>query len=189
MQATMTRKQEAVEDIFFGQIVLIWARWFVIAGAGIFALWTASSVNQLTIAILLIAVMMGINFFVHGRYLMEKPINHYLLLALSFVDMAIITLILVAWPSQRGLASFLFVLYYPMLTAFAFVFRPEFTAVYTIITLTAYIIACLIGDSSFVADPSQVELLIMRLITLASMGGLATYYWRIQRERRRAGNR
>lgn len=184
MQATITRKQEAAEDIFFGQIVLIWARWFVILGAGIYALWTASTVTQLTIAILFIAVMMGINFFVHGRYLMERPINQYLLMALSFVDAAVITLILMAWPGQKGLASFLFVLYYPMLTAFAFVFGPEFTAVYTILTLTAYIIACLIGGPDFVADPSRVELLIMRLITLASMGGLGTYYWRIQRERR-----
>lgn len=189
MQATMTRNQEATEDIFFGQIVLIWARWFVIMGAGIYALWSANTVGQLTVAILLIALMMGINFFVHGRYLMERPINQYLLLALSFADLAVITLILMAWPGQKGLASFLFVLYYPMLTAFAFVFRPEFTAVYTIITLTAYIIACLMGGLHFMADSSQVELLIMRLITLASMGGLGTYYWRIQRERRRAGNR
>lgn len=186
MQATISRQQEAAEDIFFGQIVLIWARWFVILGAGIYVLWSANSIGQLTAAILLIVVMMGINFFVHGRYLMEQPVNQALLVALSFIDLAVITLILMVWPGQKGLESFLFVLYYPMLVAFAFVFTPKLTAVYTLTTLIIYTVVCLVADTSFLYIGEDVELLFMRLVTLAAMGGLGTYYWRIQRDKRRS---
>lgn len=182
---TFTAKQEAAEDVFFGQIVLIWARWFVILAGGIFALWSANSVSQLSIAILLIVTMMAVNFFVHGRYLMEQPVNQILLITLSFADLAAITLLLLAWPGQIGLHSFLFVLYYPILLAFAFVFEPDFATIYTLCALIAYTFACLFADPTFARSSSDVELLVMRLITLAAMGGLGTYYWRIQRNRRR----
>lgn len=185
MQTLFTPQQEAAEDIFFGQIVLIWARWFVILAGGIFALWSANSIGQLIVAILLIVVMMGVNFFVHGRYLMEQPINQTLLVVLSFVDLTIITLILLVWPGQNGLDSFLFVLYYPILTAFAFVFQPRLAALFTVATLGAYTLVCLVADPTILTSSASMELLVMRSITLAAMGGLGAYYWRIQRAQRR----
>ncbi len=185
MQTLFTPQQEAAEDIFFGQIVLIWARWFVILAGGIFALWSASSIGQLSGAIVLIVMMMGINFFVHGRYLMEQPVNQTLLIVLSFLDLSLITLILLVWPGQNGLNSFLFVLYYPILTAFAFVFQPRFAALYTLAALAAYTIACFVADTAIFTSSAKMELLVMRAITLAAMGGLGAYYWRMQREQRR----
>jgi hypothetical protein len=50
----------------------------------------------------------------------------------------------------------------------------------------AYMVACLITDFAVLNQSLVLETLVMRLITLASMGGLGTYYWRIQRDRRRA---
>ncbi len=185
MQTVFTPKQEAAEDIFFGQIVLIWARWFVILAGGLFALWSADDIGQLSAAILLIVMMMGINFFIHGRYLMEQPVNQTLLVILSFVDLFIITLIMVVWPGERGLDSFLFVLYYPILTAFAFVFQPRLTALYALVALGAYAFVCLAADLAILTSSASMELLVMRGITLAAMGGLGAYYWRIQRAQRR----
>ena len=39
MQAIRSAQQEAAEDIFFGQAVLIWARWFLIVAGAILVLW------------------------------------------------------------------------------------------------------------------------------------------------------
>ena len=39
MQTHRDRTQEEAEDLFFGQVVIIWARWFVIAAGTIYALW------------------------------------------------------------------------------------------------------------------------------------------------------
>ena len=177
--------QEAAEDIFFGQVVIIWARWFVILTGAILALWAANSISELTIASLFIVALMTVNFFVHGRYLMEKPINRTLTALVSLVDLVIITLIVLAWRGQTGLESPFFIFFYPVLAAFAFVFAPGFTLLYTSLALLSYVGAVFISDPGFVLDAQGIELLITRLITFAAMGGLGTYYWRIQRQRRR----
>ncbi len=97
MQNMRMPEQEAAEDIFFGQAVMIWARWFVILAGALIALWAAESIAELALAIGFVVVLMGINFFVHGRYLMERPANRSLLLLVAVVDTAIITLIVLAW--------------------------------------------------------------------------------------------
>ncbi len=180
------RKQEAAEDIFFGQVVIIWARWFVIAAGIIYALWVSTSTAQLSMAILLFAAIIGMNFFVHGRYLMEKPINRTLLLALSFIDLLLVSLIVLLGPGQRGIENSLFIFYYPLLLGFAFVFPQTLTAVYTALTLLVYTMVCVVASPGLLTNGPVLETLLMRLITLAAVGGLGTYYWRIQRGRRQA---
>ena len=85
-------------------------------------------------------------------------------------------------------------MYYPVVLAFAFV-MPRMAAVpYTILTLAAYVTACVLADASMSPDVTSmalahtgpVKVLIARLITLGAMGALGTYYWRVQRSRRRA---
>ena len=182
-------QQEAAEDIFFGQAVIIWARWFVILTGAVLALWAANSISELTVAAMLIVALMAVNFFVHGRYMMEKPINRSLTAIVSLIDLIIITLIVLAWRGQTGLDSPFFIFYYPVLAAFAFVFTPGLTLAYTALALVAYAGANFLGDQGFLFRMHDMELLITRLITLAAMGGLGTYYWRIQRERRRLAQR
>lgn len=184
MHIQNNRKKEMAEDIFFGQIVIIWARWFVIVAGLIYALWQATDASQLSKTILPLVVVMGVNFFVHGRFLMEKPINQLLLLGLSFIDLLVVTLVILIGSNQVGINSQLFIFYYPFLVAFAFVFPQTMTTIYTLITLFAYLVACLVLDPSLVNNGPIFETLVMRLITMATVGGLGTYYWRIQRARR-----
>ena len=186
MNDSRTLEQEAAEDIFFGQKVIIWARWFVITAGMILVLWSSSSVSQLTAATLLFIPLIAFNFFVHGRYLMERPVNRALLFVLSLVDLGIVTVITLTWQDQTGLDSHFFIFYYPVILAFAFVFTPRTTLVFTVTALVSYVVACLIEDPAFVSNSMELERLVIRLITLASMGGLATYFWRIQRDRRRS---
>jgi hypothetical protein len=186
MHATHSTAQEAAEDIFFGQAVIIWARWFIIVTGAILTLWTATTVREITINTLLIVTLMGMNFFLHGRYLMERPANRALLIVISLIDLLIITTIVMVWQNQLGLASQYFVFYYPILLAFAFVLPPRLTIAYTAIALAAYASVCLLAGNGLDISTADLKLLVMRLITLASMGGLGTYYWRIQRRRRRS---
>lgn len=185
MRIERSAAQEAAEDIFFGQLVIIYARWFVIVAMVVLALWSSNSIGQLTIAILFIVPMMAINFFVHGRYLMEKPVNAMLLLLLSVVDVIIITMIVLFWQDGSGLASQFYIFYYPILLAFAFVFPARNSAIYTIFALVVYATACILATPSAIANSPEMERLVIRLITMASMGVLGIYYWRIQRSRRR----
>ena len=134
--------------------------------------------------------LVGLNFYLHGRYLSQRPANPLLITLASLMDIGVITAVVVVWSVQTGLVSPFFTLFYPVLLAFAFVMPARSTAVYTVATLAAYVGAVLIvqlgnGDSAFL-DVDEVKRLVVRLITLASMGGLGAYYWRIQRSRRPA---
>jgi hypothetical protein len=185
MEELRSKAQEAAEDIFFGQAVIVWARWFVIAAVTLLFLWTSKSVGELTVAIILLVPLIAINFYVHGRYLMEKPANRYLLMALSAVDVIIVTLIVLFWTEDVGQASPYFILYYPLVLAFAFVFPARPTIAFTLLTLIIYSLASILANPIMVTDSIEIERLVVRLVTLGSMGALGTYYWRVQRARRR----
>ena len=59
--------REAVEDVFYGQVVMIWARWAVVAVFAVLSLWNVGDVGQMTERVLLLAVLMAVNFYLHGR--------------------------------------------------------------------------------------------------------------------------
>jgi len=178
-----SRAQEAAEDVFFGQIVIIWARWFLIAAGAIITLWSANDMLQLTLAIVTLVVLMTMNFFTHARYLTGKPVNKALLLLANTVDLVIVTLLVGFWSGQTGLNSNFYILYYPMLFAWALVFSPSITTLFSLTTLTAYCATCLLTtDSHLMLSVAGFELLCIRLVTLGAMGGLGTYYYRRQRD-------
>jgi len=186
MQTKNTLEKEAAEDVFFGQIVIIWARWFFIIAATILALWSAGTMTELTITMMLVMALMGVNFFIHGRYLMEKPANQFMLIASSLFDVLIITTIVATWQGQNGAQSQFFILYYPLVFAFSLVFAPKLTAPFTLLVSGLYVLVCALIDPSAMFTLKGFEMLFMRTLTLAAMGGLGTFYWRVQRDRRHA---
>jgi len=174
------------EDLFFGQLVMIVARWALVVACTALVLWTVTDEVQLVGAIVPVAALAALNFYLHGRYLLERPANRIMTLAAAAIDLVVITAVVLAWPGPQGLESHFFVLYYPVLMAFAFVFPPTASAVYTAVAVVAYASACLAVDPPLFDDGRALELLVQRLTTLAAVGGLSTYYWRVQRDRRRA---
>lgn len=185
MKALRTTEQEAAEDIFFGQLVIIYARWFVVVAMTILVLYSSDNLNQMVTGIALIVPLIALNFFVHGRYLMEKPANRLLLIVLGLVDAAVISLIIAFWPGDRGLFSQFYVFYYPIILAFAFVFPGRLSLIYTGFVLLLYSATCVVFSPAFLGDMVEIERLVIRLITLAATGMLGAYYYRIQRSRRR----
>ena len=181
-----TKAQEAAEDIFFGQIAIIWARWFLITAGAVVVLWAGE--DQFMVGILMLVVLMSMNFFFHARYLMGKPVNQFLLLLGNLVDLGMITaLVIFGNAHQTGVNSNFFVLYYPLLFTWALVFSPRITIVFSAITLSLYTVACLFfSGTPLVLDGGQIHTLIANIITLGAMSGLGTYYYRRQRDSLRA---
>jgi hypothetical protein len=192
MREIRTVAQEAAEDIYFGQLVMIWARWFLIAAGVILALWNVDDSGEAVRAIVPVVALVGLNFYLHGRYLAQRPANPLLITLASLMDIGVITVVVVVWSEQTGLFSPFFILYYPVLLAFAFVMPARSTAVYTVATLAAYVgavlIVQLVQPDTASLNSDEVKRLVVRLVTLASMGGLGAYYWRIQRSRRPAAS-
>ena len=188
MGAARSLEQEAAEDVFFGQVVMIWARWFLIAAGAVFFLWTADESSQLAWGVLPIVALMVINFYLHGRYYLERPSNPLQIVTASVLDLALISAIVLVWHSGpvvgTGLASPFFVFYYPVLLAFAFVLPRRLTVIFTVATGAVYAAICL-PDVGSVTDA---KVFVLRLVTMAAMGGLGSFYWRIQRDRRRTAH-
>ena len=179
-------EQEAAEDVFFGQVVMIWARWFLIGAAALFFLWTAKASTEVAIGVLPIVALMAVNFYLHGRYVIERPSNALLITTASAVDVALVSAIVLLWHGstvfgETGLASPFFIFYYPVLLAFAFVLPRRAAVVFTAATAAVYTAICVPDVTSI----TSAKVLVLRLATMAAMGGLGTFYWRIQRDRRR----
>ena len=190
MLRNRTTAQEAAEDIFFGQLVMNWARWFVIGAAAILILGTAERTTDLVFGIWPVVGLMAVNFYLHGRRLGERPANPRLIMLASVLDVAVITVVILTGLGAGlgdGIHSPFFVAYYPVVLAFAFAMQPRTTVVYTVAVLAAYAGACVLADGTAVLSSSaELEKVAARLITLAAVGGLGTYFWRIQRRRRQA---
>jgi hypothetical protein len=186
IDAVRELEQDAAEDIFFGQVVIIWARWFLIGAGTVFFLWTATKATELAIGVLPIVALMVVNFYLHGRYFLERPSNVAQIVAAGGVDIGLVSAIVLLWHSstvagRTGLASPFFVLYYPVLLALAYVLPRRLTVVFTAATAAIYT-AISLPD---VTSVTSAKILVLRLVTMAAMGGLGTFYWRIQRDRRR----
>ncbi len=178
-----TRAQADQEDVFFGQTVILWARWSVIAAGIALVLWTSTSISHLTQTIPFFLALMAMNFFLHGRYVMGSPLNRAVVTVASLIDLVLITAIVVLWPGSHGLNNQFFVLYFPVVFAFALVFTRRIEAAYTVMAMGAYAAACfLTGTVAFNLGYDD-KVLVMRLIVIAAMGFLGNYYFRIQRDR------
>jgi hypothetical protein len=176
------REREAAEDVFFGQVVTIWARWFVIGAAALYFIWTAGGSDQLALRMVPIVALVALNFYLHGRYVLGRPANPMLIAAASATDLAVITAMTFFWEDRplvgTGLLSPFFVFYYPVLLSLAFVLPRKVTVAFATVTLAVYTAICLPD----VTSAGAVKVLAVRVVTLAAMAGLGTFYWRIQRE-------
>lgn len=175
--------REQAEDIYFGQVVIVWARWFVILAAAMLALWSSSDTGSLAGRAAIVIAMMGVNFFLHGRLLMERPANGRLLFAVGVADLVAIGLMVGFW-GPGGQESRLYVLCYPLLFAAALVLAPRSTLLYAALAIGGYLAICFIHEPSFLVHADDAKEVAIRVITLAATAGLGAYYWRIQRARR-----
>ncbi|MDP6798946.1 MAG: hypothetical protein QF744_03860 [SAR202 cluster bacterium] len=185
MQNSNFAKRELAEDIFYGQVVINWARWFIVAAGIVLILWTAEEESLAVLGVIPVVAIMGINFYLHGRLLADRPANTALVAITSFLDLAVITTLVLVWSEQNGLASPFFILYYPVVLAFAFVIPPKISIPFTVVTVATYGAACILADPEMLNSVAYVKALVLRAITLGAMGGLAAYYWRTESGRPR----
>ena len=183
-------QREAAEDIFYGQVVINWARWFIIAAGVALVMIVAETPGELTVGIAPIVGLMVVNFYLHGRRLADKPANRNLVKISSLLDIALITSVIALAQETKGLENQFYVAYFPAIAAFSFVMSRRASLVYSGIAIVAYAVTCLTTTTQILngsdLDLGTLESLVTRLIVMAAVGGLASYFWRVQRDRRRA---
>jgi hypothetical protein len=183
LREVRTAAQANQEDVFFGQTVIVWARWSVIVAGIVLVLWTSTTISHLTQTVPFFLALMAMNFFLHGRYVMGSPLNRAMVTIASVIDLVLITAIVVLWPGSHGLNNQFFVLYFPVVFAFALVFTRRVEVAYTVMAMAAYAGACFATGTVALDLGLDDKVLVMRLIVIAAMGFLGNYYFRIQRDR------
>ena len=176
--------QERAEDVFFGQVVILAARYFLIAGLLAVQLASLEDSRQMALAVVPIVAFLGMNFFLHARYLTGQPANLRLVVLTSAIDLLLVTLIIVFGAGSSGASSPFFVLYYPLVLAFGFVVPRRLEIAYTAAAMALLTAAVLVLDPAVLTETAALKHLVLRLITLGAVGGLANYYWRTLRARR-----
>ena len=167
------------EDLKQGQVVIIAARWLLVGAGLLLAMWNPDALGELRVQLTLILGLAVANFFLHSRVLMGRPIHAPFVYLASAVDIAVISLIIIA---GGGLVSGLFVFYFPALLALSVAFRTEATVVFAGATIAIYGV---IGSASGL-DSGAGAALMARMLMLGGVAVCGNVFWRIERDRRRA---
>ena len=172
-------RAEAQSDLDHGQVVIVTARWILIA-AGLFLaiVYPPANVAELRLQIAVILVLAVANFFLHAQLLKGRPITRDTAYAASGIDLAVISILLL---SQSGHDPYLYVLYFPALLGLSVAFEPAVTAIYAGATAAFYgLFAIATAPSLAVAMPIVTTRMLM-LIAVAFCGAV---YWRVEHDRR-----
>jgi len=170
---------EAASRMSAGQIVIITARWLLIATGFVITLWSPTQNDLDTVRIVLFvlfALAMG-NFFLHAHVLRRRNIEPWVLYSASTADFAMITLIV--WRTG-GLESGSFVYYYPAFLALSLVFPLRMVSYFAVGVVLAYVVVALPG-SFFQTD---LQVLVTRLISLLAVAVVGVIYQTIEQRRR-----
>ena len=83
--------------------------------------------SALPAPVALMVALMGMNFFIHARYLAHRPLNGAVVGLSVLIDLAIILAAVAVWSlgAGHGFANPFFVCLYPPLLALALVFPPR----------------------------------------------------------------
>ena len=175
IQPGTSARRESAADLFWGQVATLWSRWALIVGSTLLVLSRAATTAELAIGILPVVVLLGANFYLHGRYLVERPANATLTLLASGLDLAMLGVLFMSSPGSAGLGNPYYLFLYPIVFGVGLVFAPQVAWPFTAASLLLY---ALMVVPAGLADQGDLKVLVVRLVTLAAVGGLGSLYWR-----------
>jgi hypothetical protein len=181
---------ENTEELSYGQIVLVSARWILVVVALILTLWDPAPISTLRVQLLVIFLVAAANFYLHAQALMQRPVPPPVIYAASAVDLAVVTLFVMI---NGGFNSPLFTFYFPAVVAFAVVFPTRITFIYTATTAVLYVLISMssvsLPTSSSIDTSNDLLVLVARVVILAAIAVCGNVFLRIERGRREAATK
>ena len=184
MDTTSLSAQDEFEDYRYTQRIAVVVRWFVLA-TWLSVLNYRISVDDTTLYILnaMGIGLAAVNAYVQWRILKGRPVSWSYTLALSLMDLAVIT---TGIGITTRFANAFFVFYYPALLGLSLVFssaRLAFTTVFLVAVAYSGISLTLEPKLSF--DAGHEKALLVRIVTMFAVVAAGTLTVRIERARRR----
>ena len=183
----MDTRNPPEKDLGAGQIVIVMARWLLIATSFAITLWSPlekdlDGIKITVVALFLVAIG---NFYLHAQLLMRRPVPANIVYTASAVDVAVISLVI--WAFAGG-GDPIFVFYYTALLAMSLVFSLGVTALFTVGLLAAYSTVTL-APTGLTPTDAELQVLALRLISLAAIAVIGAMYQGIEHGRLEASAR
>ncbi len=187
MGVNVSPRARDVDDIAHGAMVIIAARWVLVAAGLVLALWNPAGLVQLQVAIVLILAVAVGNFALHMQILTRGPLMKRVVYAASAADVAVIsTLIMVAGDYPAAPYAF----YLPAILAIGVTFRSTVAAIYAGAAIAIYgliALAAIAPESGSTPSTGDSISLLTELLMLAGVAACGNVYWRLERRRRGEG--
>ena len=164
------------EDLFFGQAVIVWARWILIATGLVLSFWEPQSLGLLQIQLAAIIALAFGNFYLHVQLLRGRPAIDRVVYAASAADLAVVTTLVI---SQNGYSSPVFVFYFAAVLGLSVAFPPVLTALYTAAVVVVYGIVCV-----STADSAEYPAVFTRLLMIAAIAVCGALFAQSEAHRR-----
>ena len=172
------------DEMRYAAQTAIWIRWLVLTGCMFESNYRVEygSISQI-LNTLYILGMMAANGYVHRRVLSQKVVNPKLLLALSVMDAAALSLTV---SLSGGFDSRYFVLYYFVVAVFSWVFpSPRLSMLWTTVIALIYSTLCFVIGSGMDLESHDEKELFYRLLALYVVAVSASLMASFQRRRLR----
>lgn len=164
------------ENLFYGQAVIVWARWILIATGLVLSFWEPASLGLLQIQLAAIITLAFGNFYLHVQLLRGRPAIDRVVYAASAADLAVVTTLVI---SQNGYSSPVFVFYFAAVLGLSVAFPTVLTALYTSAVVVVYGIVCL-----STADSTEYPAVFTRLLMIAAIALCGALFARSESHRR-----
>jgi hypothetical protein len=171
MERTVDRTVE--DDLRYGLIVIIWARWSIVIFAFILRLYRATEVSMLIVTIIGLLAVALLNFALHIRILSKQAVPAKWVYLASIADLFLISLIT---GLEGGLHTHIFLYYYPAVLGFALVFPGKITTWLTIGVMVLYSGICLLFSDPALRFDGDEAILIFRLMSLLGVSVVGNRY-------------
>src|SRR6202011_1123441 len=164
------------EDLFYGQAVIVWARWILIATGLVLSFWAPTSLSILQIQLAAIIALAFGNFYLHVQLLRGHPAIDRVVFAASAADLAVVTTLVIA---QGGYSSPVFVFYFAAVLGLSVAFPAVLTALYASAVVVVYGVICV-----STAGSSDYPAVFTRLLMIASIAVCGALFARSESHRR-----
>ena len=164
------------EDLFYGQAVIVWARWILIATGLVLSFWAPASLSILQIQLAAIIALAFGNFYLHVQLLRGHPAIDRVVFAASAADLAVVTTLVIV---QGGYSSPVFVFYFAAVLGLSVAFPAVLTALYASTVVVVYGVVCL-----STTDPSNYPAVFTRVLMIAAIAVCGAIFARSESHRR-----
>ncbi len=173
------------DEASYAANITVWLRWLFWVGAVIELAYQPTFAQAKYILFMLMHVpLVALNGYVHYRLLSRRRVTWRHLLALSAMDIVLITASVVV---DGGFDTFLYIPYYPALAAFAAIFTSALlNLTWTTITASVYVGVSLTVGSGVAFDGANEKMLFSRVLAMFGVVLVVNLITRFQRRRARA---